>query len=236
MNDRMTLARDTTRIVESRSRLLKSALMVADEHRGIRPGIRERRRAELRAALIDLARQEVHRVGYSSFSLSFVCESAYISERTFYRYFASKDELLLSTIEVWYDAINVEFIAQPDDLPIAIAYANAQEAAFLSGTVSEIDAHNTAEFLRFIPQLRRNYVPGQPTEDLDALGIELGRRMRLPANSAQVVLCRSWLSSCVQVAIQDWNGDQNLERLIGMIRENLTHIVPAIEPLRSPPR
>lgn len=206
--------------------------MVLDERR---PGIREKRRGELRAVLIDLARQELHRTGYQEFSLARVCEGAYISERTLYRHFSSKDELLMSTIENWYDAIHAEFLAQPDDLPVAIAYANAQAAAFASGAASEVDAHNTAELLRFVPRLQRNYIPGQRIDDVDPTGIELGRRIGHPANFGPVVLCRSWLSSCVQVAIQEWNGDHDLAHLVGMIRVNLELITPAIEALRHPP-
>jgi AcrR family transcriptional regulator len=57
-------------------------------------GMRERKRADNRAATIEVAFRLFGEHGYDNVTVAAICEAADIGRRTFFRYFASKEELL----------------------------------------------------------------------------------------------------------------------------------------------
>lgn len=57
-------------------------------------GLRERRRAETSARLTTLARRLTAERGLSGFTVEEVCDEAGVSRRTFFNYFASKEDAL----------------------------------------------------------------------------------------------------------------------------------------------
>lgn len=58
-------------------------------------GLRQRRRAEIASKLIRSARRHTAEDGLSGFTVEALCEEASISRRTFFNYFASKDDAVL---------------------------------------------------------------------------------------------------------------------------------------------
>ncbi|MCW4457511.1 TetR/AcrR family transcriptional regulator [Microbacterium sp. MPKO10] len=61
-------------------------------------GLRERRRLESAERLIDLAREWTARDGFTGFTVDELCEAAGVSRRTFFNYFASKEDAVLGIL------------------------------------------------------------------------------------------------------------------------------------------
>ncbi len=61
-------------------------------------GLRERRKAATRAALEAAALDLFHRYGFHATTTEMIAEAAGVSERTLFRYFESKDDLLLGEV------------------------------------------------------------------------------------------------------------------------------------------
>lgn len=61
-------------------------------------GLRERRRRESAERLIDLAREWTARDGFTGYTIEELCEAAGVSRRTFFNYFASKEDAVLGIL------------------------------------------------------------------------------------------------------------------------------------------
>ncbi|WP_406637347.1 TetR/AcrR family transcriptional regulator [Amycolatopsis sp. WGS_07] len=81
--------------------------------------LRERKRARTRQALIDAAADLFERNGYDETTVAEIAAAAEIGTRTFFSYFASKEELLFPDADSRVQAM-IEAIANraPDDRPI----------------------------------------------------------------------------------------------------------------------
>lgn len=81
-----------------------------------RPGLRERKKAKPRATIQHEALALIGKQGYAATTVEQICEAAEISESTFFRYFPTKEAVVLTDA---LDPIIAEaFRAQPADLGV----------------------------------------------------------------------------------------------------------------------
>ena len=78
-------------------------------------GTRQRKKAGTRAALLESAKTLFERQGFSHTTIQQIADSADVSERTFFRYFQSKDDLLLPQFRTFLDDVASEFEASSFD-------------------------------------------------------------------------------------------------------------------------
>jgi AcrR family transcriptional regulator len=145
-------------------------------------GLRERKKARTRAAIREHALRLFRENGYQRTTVEKIAEAAEVSPSTFFRYFRTKEDLVLQDD---MDTRMIEaFERQPADLaPIAAVRAAAremfssytqadldilQETTALTMTVPEVRARAMDEFARTISVVGEALAKrvGRPTDDL----------------------------------------------------------------------
>ncbi len=84
-------------------------------------GLRERKKQRTRCALIDSAYTLFGRKGFEATTVDEIAEAVEVSPRTFFRYFASKEEVALSLVEDQLNLFLRTFAARPSDEPVLTA-------------------------------------------------------------------------------------------------------------------
>lgn len=84
-------------------------------------GLRERKKRRTRDALIEAAHTLVVEQGYESTTVDQIAEAVEVSPRTFFRYFGSKEDVVLDIQDRVWEAVYESFAAQPAQLPVVAA-------------------------------------------------------------------------------------------------------------------
>jgi AcrR family transcriptional regulator len=118
-----------------------------------RPGLRERKKARTRAAIREHALRLFREQGYGATTVDQIAEAADVSPSTFFRYFPTKEDVVLQ------DELDImaagAFESQPADMPPVTAFRAATREALGSLGEDELaKLRETAELTLTIPELR----------------------------------------------------------------------------------
>ncbi|GAA2885610.1 hypothetical protein GCM10010517_49260 [Streptosporangium fragile] len=119
------------------------------------PGLRERKKQKTRLALIDAALDLFLRQGYEATTVDQIAAAVEISPRTFFRYFATKEDVALSLPVDNQEIMVAELAARPADEPPFTAFAHAVRAVITM--LKQGDPADTARFLK-----SRKVIDGTP--------------------------------------------------------------------------
>jgi AcrR family transcriptional regulator len=113
-------------------------------------GLRERKKAKTRSEIRAQALRLFQEQGYHETSIEQIAAAAEVSPSTFFRYFPTKERVVLS--DDLDTVLLAAFVAQPPDLPVLSALGRAIEAG-----KAELDCDNEAErrhLIATIPELQ----------------------------------------------------------------------------------
>ena len=118
-----------------------------------KPGLRERKKAKTRAAIQEHALRLFHEKGYDQTTVEQIAEAAEISPSTFFRYFPTKDAVVV------YDALDPVLIDKWRSQPAELGPVEAMKRAILAtfGSLSEAQIEEMRERARLVygvPELR----------------------------------------------------------------------------------
>lgn len=116
------------------------------------PGRRERKKQQTRAALITAALRLVDQRGFDRVTVEEISEAADVSSRTFFNYFATKDEALIGDPITDGPDFEAALLAQPAGLTVVEAIRRA-----LAPTIEDIEDH------RELWRLRMRVVKANPS-------------------------------------------------------------------------
>lgn len=89
------------------------------------PGRRERKKQRTREALIDAAFELFQAKGFDATTVEEIADAVDVSSRTFFRYFASKEDLPLTVQEEQLQAVLAALESRPPEEPVVTALRNA---------------------------------------------------------------------------------------------------------------
>jgi AcrR family transcriptional regulator len=111
---------------------------------GAVPGLRERKKQRTRSMLIDAAVQLCGKQGYDGTTVDQIAAVADVSPRTFSRYFATKDAVILALIDDMVDVIAAQLAQQPPELAELDALLAAHIAMMRASTTAAEGGFTTA--------------------------------------------------------------------------------------------
>ncbi|WP_433699655.1 TetR/AcrR family transcriptional regulator [Nocardiopsis sp. CA-288880] len=88
-------------------------------------GLRERKKARMRETLLDAGLRLFHEHGYQGTTTEEIAACAGVSQRTFFRYFASKEDVVLEAVEGVDEYLYAALRSRPADEPPFTALRNA---------------------------------------------------------------------------------------------------------------
>lgn len=187
---------------------------MVDVARQAGPGLRERKKQRTRAMLIEAAIDLCDRQGFEQTTVEQIAAVADVSPRTFSRYFATKDAVVLAFVDEVIEIVAVELAAQPAGIGDIEALYRAHVQAFLktkSAPPTELTAERLLASARIItssPALMQSASEFR----VDAVNEVLSRRMGVPGDDRRLKLTALVWGSIVMTAIaelgsqRDWAG------------------------------
>jgi AcrR family transcriptional regulator len=117
--------------------------------------LRERKRARTREALIDAAAELFERRGYDGTTIADIAAAADISTRTFFSYFASKEDVLFPDADARVvAALTAIDERRPDERPTEILLRALNELNVAGGDLVGAMAALRLRFVRSVPSVR----------------------------------------------------------------------------------
>lgn len=196
-------------------------------------GLRERKKRRTRDALVAAAWDLFHSHGYERTTVREITDAVEVSERTFFRYFASKEDLVLSPLLAASDAFVGQLRIRPAEERPVDAMRNALHAAAgllepeLTETQTDWETHSQAvKLIESTPQLlAAQLMIGQRLTD-DVVAVIAQREGVDPVTDRRPRIIAAVFSALMTVAGQAWRGDGGIERLVQLADEYLTDLVP----------
>jgi AcrR family transcriptional regulator len=148
------------------------------------PGLRERKKAKTRAAIQRHALQLFQEQGYEATTVEQIAEAAEVSPSTFFRYFPTKEDVVL------YDDLDpilfAAFEAQPAELNPIQAMRRALRQVFASVPAAEVEQQwERGRLVLAVPELRMR-VLDQLVGALNEYAELIARRVGRPADDFAV--------------------------------------------------
>ena len=147
-------------------------------------GLRQRKKIRTRGAIQHHALRLFRERGHEATTVSQIAEAAEISESTFFRYFPSKESVVLS--DDFDEAVFEALREQPAGLGPITALRRALRDAFADVSESELsDAAERARLMFAVPELREAFA-GQLLAAIDTAAAALAERTHRPVDDLQV--------------------------------------------------
>ncbi|OZF42037.1 TetR/AcrR family transcriptional regulator [Rhodococcus sp. 14-2470-1a] len=122
--------------------------------------LRERTRRAVRAELMDIGIGLFSKQGYQQTKVEEIAVAAGMSERSFFRYFSSKDDLVMGKFEDMADRMAELFAALPDSEPIWVSLEHVLRDIVVGGGPGAYDSADLAidRIVRSTPSLTARYL------------------------------------------------------------------------------
>jgi len=173
------------------------------------PGLRERKQQQTRERLKRAAMALFLERGFEATTIDDIAAAAEVSRRSFFHYFASKEDVVAAWQENAASTLTAEIVARPADEPMLTAAENAIAAA-----IKRIDPAETAAMSR----LKRDNPALQARDQLKyeklerALADGLARRGRTKSDQMKARLVAMIATGAMRVGGESWIGDGAREK------------------------
>jgi AcrR family transcriptional regulator len=196
-----------------------------NEPPGDRPGLRERKKAKTRAAIREHALRLFRERGYEATTVDQIAEAAEVSPSTFFRYFPSKEDVVLQDD---LDVLAIEaFEAQPAGMSPVAAFRAAARSAFASFGEDELSRlRETTTLIITVPELRAKAID----EFARTIGVIAEAAARRSGRAPDDFAVRNLAGAVVGVIMaatlpwSEWPGEQPADDMLARIDAALAHL------------
>jgi len=195
--------------------------------------LRERKKRRTREALVAAAWDLFHTRGYERTTVREITDAVEVSERTFFRYFASKEDLVLSPLTSASDAFIGQLRIRPAGERPVDALRNALHAAAgllepdMLQTKTDWETHSQAvKLIEATPHLLAAHLMiGQHLTDA-VMEIIAEREGVDPITDRRPRIIAAVFCALMTTAGQVWRGDGGIEALVTLADDYLAELVP----------
>jgi AcrR family transcriptional regulator len=182
----------------------------------MQPGLRERKKARTRASIREQALRLFGEQGYQATTVEQIAEAAEVSPSTFFRYFPTKEDVVLQ------DDLDVRFIEalerQPADLGPFAAVRAATSEAFASYTEADLAViRQTAALMMAVPEIRARAVD-EFARTMGVMGEALAKRAGRPADDLAVRTAAGAIVGVMMSITIPWEGWTDRDTVEGMFQ------------------
>ncbi|TQM09069.1 TetR family transcriptional regulator [Pseudonocardia kunmingensis] len=162
-------------------------------------GLRERRKELTRQAVEDAALQLYRERGIHETTIDELCERAGVARRTFFRYYGSKEDVLLSRLRLDIATVEEIFRRTPDGEPVTALLTRAADAVVADPPALA----RFADVVLAVPALRALYL-GMLAEFEDALRDLVAHRLQIPPDGERARLLAAAAVTGYRVGLEAW--------------------------------
>jgi AcrR family transcriptional regulator len=194
---------------------------------------RERKRTKTRLMIQAEALRLFAEQGYAETTVEEIADAAAISPRTFFRYFPSKEEVV-----IWdeYDALVPDLVAaRPDDEPPAEMLRAVIYAAL--GGLLQHDPGRLLARVRLsssVPELRARFAEEQQ-RGMETLAPLFAQKRWTRSDDLQLRVIGSALVAAVHVALDRWQQDDGKSDLLALLDQTIDALAEGIGELQPRP-
>ena len=197
---------------------------------------RERKKRQTRDALVHAALTLFNAKGYEHTAVREITDAVDVSERTFFRYFASKEDLALSVIREGSDALMRELAARPADEPPMTALGNALRVSLRALTTDEDQPGGESIYLRVTmlivttPTLLAAELRDRNDHDVELVRVLAEREGVDPLTDLRPRLAATVFGGLVFTANKVWQaeGDGSVDAMMAAYEACASQLAPAL--------
>jgi AcrR family transcriptional regulator len=167
-----------------------------------RPGLRERKKARTRAAIREHALRLFREQGYAATTVDQISEAADVSPSTFFRYFPTKEDVVLQD-EMDVIALAAFEAQSPDLSPVAAFRAAAREAFSALSDDDLAKLRETAELTLTVPELRARAMD-EYTRTIEVIAEAAAKRSGRDPNDFSVRILAGAIVGVIMAATMPW--------------------------------
>jgi AcrR family transcriptional regulator len=167
-------------------------------------GLRERKKARTRAAIREHALRLFREQGYHETTVEQIAEAAEVSPSTFFRYFPTKEDVVLQDD---FDVLGIElFEAQPAGLSPVAAYRASAAQMFATLTPEEMARfRESTELMLTIPEVRARALD-EFARTIDVTAAAIARRAGRSPDDFEVRNLAGAVIGVIMAATMPWAG------------------------------
>ena len=185
-------------------------------------GLRERKKAQTRAAIQRHALRLFDQSGYSATTMEQIAAAADVSPSTLYRYFPTKEDLILQ--DDYDPLLAAAFRAQPRDLPILEAFrAAVNQALSMIPDRDQAEAAKRARMSYTIPEVRARALDHMFTT-ADMLTELFAERLNRSPDELEVRVLAGSVIGALLAAQQRWTADPEAD-LFAILDQALQYLI-----------